>query len=40
MVPAVAPGTEDEWIALAATAFDGEIVLAHDLLAIDVSGDA
>jgi ribonuclease Z len=40
MVPTVAPGTEDEWIALAATAFDGEIVLAHDLLAIDVSGDA
>jgi len=36
MVPAVAPGAEDEWIAIAREHFDGEIVLAHDLLAIDV----
>jgi ribonuclease Z len=37
MVPAVAPGAEDEWIALASAGFDGEVVLAHDLLSIDVS---
>ena len=36
MVPAVAPGAEDEWKAIAAADFDGEIVLATDLLAIDV----
>jgi ribonuclease Z len=40
MVPAVAPGAEDEWIALASAGFDGEVVLAHDLLSIDVSGGA
>ena len=36
MVPAVAPGTEDEWKAIAAEEFDGEIVLATDLLSIEV----
>ena len=36
MVPSVAPGTEDEWRAIAAADFDGEIVLAHDLLSIDL----
>jgi ribonuclease Z len=35
-VPAPQPGTEPEWIALAAQHFDGTIVLAHDLLALDV----
>lgn len=35
-VPAPQPGTEPEWIALAAEHFDGTIVLAHDLLALDV----
>lgn len=33
-VPAPAPGTEDEWIAEAAAHFDGEILLAHDLLTV------
>ena len=33
-VPPPAPGTEDEWVAQAATEFDGEIVLAHDLWSI------
>jgi ribonuclease Z len=33
-VPPPAPGTEDEWLAQAATEFDGEIVLAHDLWSI------
>ena len=33
-VPPPAPGTEDEWVAQAATQFDGEIVLAHDLWSI------
>ncbi len=36
MVPTVAPGAEDEWLAIAQREFDGEVVLAHDLLAIDV----
>jgi ribonuclease Z len=33
-VPPPAPGTEAEWVAHAATEFDGEIVLAHDLWSI------
>jgi ribonuclease Z len=33
-VPAMMPGTEDEWRALAAAHFDGEIVLGEDLLTI------
>ena len=36
MVPAPAPGTDDEWIDIARAHFDGKVVLAHDLLAIDV----
>jgi ribonuclease Z len=36
MVPAVMAGFESEWIAMAAMHFDGEIVLADDLLAIDL----
>jgi ribonuclease Z len=36
MVPSVAPGAEGEWIAQAAAHFDGEIILASDLLAIEV----
>jgi ribonuclease Z len=36
MVPAPVPGTEAEWIALAVDAgFDGDVVVAHDLLTID-----
>jgi ribonuclease Z len=38
LVPAPLPGTEDEWIAEAGAHFDGEIVLAHDLLSLDVKG--
>jgi ribonuclease Z len=33
-VPAPAPGTEQEWIDEAAAHFDGEILLAHDLLSL------
>lgn len=35
-VPAPAPGTEDEWIALAAEAFDGTIVCGRDLVVVEV----
>jgi len=35
-VPAPQPGTEPEWIALAAEHFDGTVILAHDLLTLDV----
>lgn len=35
-VPAPAPGTEDEWVAMAAEAFDGEIVFGPDLTTITV----
>jgi ribonuclease Z len=35
-VPPVAPGTEDEWRAIAAAAFDGEIVVAADLDRVSV----
>jgi ribonuclease Z len=34
-VPPPAPGTEHEWVAQAAAHFDGDIVLAHDLMTID-----
>jgi ribonuclease Z len=33
-VPAPLPGTEAEWVAEAAEHFDGEILLAHDLLTV------
>ncbi|MDZ7732802.1 MAG: MBL fold metallo-hydrolase [Acidimicrobiia bacterium] len=36
LVPAPSPGTEQEWIDEAAAHFDGEIVVAHDLLSITV----
>jgi ribonuclease Z len=36
LVPAPQPGTESEWIALALAHFDGEVVLAQDLLTLDV----
>jgi ribonuclease Z len=35
-VPTPAPGSEDEWIALAAEAFDGEIVFGNDLTVVTV----
>jgi ribonuclease Z len=35
LVPAPAPGTEGDWIAEAAVHFEGEILLAHDLLTIE-----
>jgi ribonuclease Z len=38
LVPAPAPGTEQEWLDQAAAHFDGEVLLAHDLLAVDVTG--
>ena len=37
LVPAPAPGTEQEWIDLAATRFGGAVVLAHDLLSLEVT---
>ena len=36
MVPAPFPGTEHEWIAEVNTAYDGPVVIAEDLLALDV----
>jgi ribonuclease Z len=36
MVPAPQPGTESEWIALATAHFDGPVVVAHDLLTLEV----
>ena len=35
-VPPLAPGQEDDWRALAATAFDGRIELGDDLLRVEV----
>ncbi len=37
LIPPPAPGTEDEWVAEAAVHFDGEIVLAADLTAVEVT---
>jgi ribonuclease Z len=37
LVPAPAPGTEQEWIDQAATHFSGDIVLAVDLLTLEVT---
>ena len=36
MVPAPFPGTEHEWIAEVAEAYDGPVVIAEDLLVLDV----
>ncbi len=38
LVPAPSPGTEQEWIDLAADHFNGEILMASDLLTLDVTG--
>jgi ribonuclease Z len=35
-VPALTPGTEEEWRALAAAHFDGAVVLGDDLLTVAV----
>jgi ribonuclease Z len=37
LVPAPAPGTEQEWLDQAAAHFKGEVVVATDLLTLDVS---
>jgi len=37
LVPAPAPGTDQEWLDQAAAQFDGEVRLAADLLTIDVT---
>jgi ribonuclease Z len=37
LVPTPAPGTEQEWLDQAAAHFDGEVILASDLLTIDLS---
>ena len=37
LVPAPAPGTEQEWLDQAGAHFDGDVVLAHDLLTLDVT---
>jgi ribonuclease Z len=36
MVPAPSPGTEQEWLDLAAAHFSGEVVLAEDLTTLDL----
>jgi ribonuclease Z len=36
LVPAPPPGTESAWLDLARAHFDGEVVLAHDLLTLEV----
>ncbi len=38
LVPSPAPGTEQEWLDQAESKFDGKVVLATDLLALDVTG--
>ena len=38
LVPAPAPGTEQEWIDQAAAHFGGAVILAHDLLSLEVTG--
>jgi ribonuclease Z len=40
LVPSPAPGTEQEWVDQAAAQFDGRIVVASDLLVVEVGGDA
>jgi ribonuclease Z len=39
-VPAIAPGQEDEWRALAASRFEGRIELGDDLHRVEVTGSA
>jgi ribonuclease Z len=38
LVPSPAPGTEQEWLDQATAHFDGEVILATDLLTLEVSG--
>ena len=38
LVPSPAPGTEQEWIDQATSHFDGEVIVATDLLVVDVTG--
>jgi ribonuclease Z len=38
LVPSPAPGTEQEWLDQATSEFDGEVILATDLLVVDVTG--
>jgi ribonuclease Z len=38
LVPAPAPGTEQDWIDQAAPHFGGAVILAHDLLTLEVTG--
>ncbi len=38
-VPAPAPGTEQEWLDQAKTHFNGEVILAIDLLTLEVNAD-
>ncbi|MGO8861697.1 MAG: MBL fold metallo-hydrolase [Acidimicrobiales bacterium] len=40
LVPAPQPGTEDEWIALAKEHFGGTVVVAKDLLSLEVTRSA
>jgi ribonuclease Z len=40
LVPAPRPGTEDEWVALANEHFAGAVVVARDLLSIEVNRSA
>jgi hypothetical protein len=35
-VPAPAPGTEDEWVELAAAHYGGKVTVASDLLTLDL----
>jgi ribonuclease Z len=37
LVPSPAPGTEQEWLDQATSEFDGKVILATDLLAVDVT---
>jgi ribonuclease Z len=37
-VPTPAPGTEQEWLDQATAHFKGEVVLASDLLTLDLAG--
>jgi ribonuclease Z len=36
LIPAPPPGTEAEWVAMAAAEFDGTVIVADDLLTLDV----
>jgi len=38
MVPSPAPGSEQQWLDQAAEHFNGEVILAYDLLTLDLSG--